>query len=658
MASSVAKRKPLSSLIPRLDDTCPQVMDEREVLAGLGDSNFAKKAEILDQLKAYARRNHGRLDFEDRRALFHVLRRTLSDSDSATRLQCMDFLSVIIPEFGPDLDDCMSEILPQLVCNFGNSKVTVKKSAIQTVHEYMNYTSDHSGAYTALIEYGLKNQDRRTATECLVALPLLLTPNLLSPHEDLFPLTKALAGRLEVSSNPEASPAVICLQRIRGVVGQSVFDEYLRNLSENQRATFVDAARNCTLSAGKGSDVSNLRKAKSAGHLPSNGVIDRGRSHDLQEGQNALDRGHTIAGTRAYVGNDLDYERTEYGFVPLSVLAKLQDQNNWRVRAQGIEELKSLMRQLTDPSSVLPHLGKLFGLLLDFLDDVNFKITVTSIHILGLLIAKLGPNVRPFLKPLGAALTNKLGDNKIVIRQENMKVLMQLMHILSPKAVLNVLTSSLQHRNSRVREETVNVVIAALLTFPSSDFDLPELTRAIAPALVDSKRRVRQAALEAFAVIAQAMGPGRLQPVVSAVDAIELTSGGDGVMAAIQARLARRQLPRMNEDGLVEYAIPMPSSGTIRGQSTSPRGADVEWVLAGTSGTGSADVGSARSTPGLNDSLNNAGPSPRRYFSAGKHRLPWEGDSLQVRHCKHNTLIYIYTDSVAERSGVVDWNRQ
>lgn len=86
----------------------------------------------------------------------------------------------------------------------------------------------------------------------------------------------------------------------------------------------------------------------------------------------------------------------------------------------------------------------------------------------------------------------------------------------------------------------------------------------------------------------------------------------------------------------------MPSSGTIRGQNNTPRGADIDWILAGTAGTGSADPsGPARSTPGLNDSLNMSGPSPRRFFSAGKNRLPWEGeqgrDGNQVRFANYFT---------------------
>lgn len=624
MASGVAKLKPLSSVITEPDEVLVQNMEENEVLAGLArSSDSARKTDILDELRANARRNGGRLQFVDRLSLFRVLQEALADPNSNTRLRCTEFLCEIIPEFGNDLDDCMTLVLPQLVSNIGDNQVSVKKSAIQTLHVYMKHSSQVSAVLNAIIDHGLESDDRRTRTESLVALPILIMPNL--AHEDLFTLTKALVGRLENSSRPESSPAVVSLERIKNVVGSSVFDNYLRRLPPDQQNVCLLALQNRSADPVQEMEAFGGRKAKSASHLNSNGII---TDVDHSDRDTVLDRGHTIAVTsNSDDFTDGGYGPLEYGFVPVSVMAKLKDQSNWRVRAQGIEELKTLMGQLTDTSPVYPNLGSLFALLLGFLDDVNFKIGVTSLQIIGLLVAKLGVGVRPVLKPLLLALSNRLGDNKIVIRQENMKVLMQLMQILSPKAVLSVLTTNLQHRNSRVREETVNVFIAALLTFPSSDFSLPDTTNSIAPALVDSKRRVRQAALEAFAVIAQAMGPGRIQPIIAAVDSVELNMGGEGVMGAITARLARRQLPRLNRDGLVEYAVPMPSSGTIRGQNNTPRGADIDWILAGTAGTGSADPsGTARSTPGLNDSWNMSGPSPRRFFSAGKNRLPWEGD--------------------------------
>lgn len=177
-----------------------------------------------------------------------------------------------------------------------------------------------------------------------------------------------------------------------------------------------------------------------------------------------------------------------------------------------------------------------------------------------------------------------------------------------------------------MREETLNVFIAALLTFPSNKFDLPQVTSYIAPALMDTKSRVRHAALEAFAVINQVLGPSNLQPLVSVVDKIELQVGGEGVMAAVQARFARRQLPKLNPDGLVAYAISLHSIGSAKvNANLSPRGADVEWILA--AGLASDCPLSARSTPGVNDSAAN---NTRHHLSAGKNRLPWEINKLTL----------------------------
>jgi hypothetical protein len=52
----------------------------------------------------------------------------------------------------------------------------------------------------------------------------------------------------------------------------------------------------------------------------------------------------------------------------------------------------------------------------------------------------------------------------------------------------------------------------------------------------------------------------------------------DNLIAAIKARLSRKQLPVVSQDGHVEYALRIPSN------STSPNylfGADVEWIVAG-----------------------------------------------------------------------------
>ncbi|KAJ7410504.1 Protein FAM179B [Pitangus sulphuratus] len=200
-----------------------------------------------------------------------------------------------------------------------------------------------------------------------------------------------------------------------------------------------------------------------------------------------------------------------------------------------------------------------------------------------------------------------------------------------PRAVLRLLLQErlLRHRSARLREELLNTCTAALLTYPGEQLDLPRLAAALAPALLDSKRRVRHAALEALAALAAAMGAGRTQELLGAVGAAELRAGGAGALLALQARLARKALPRLGEQGRVEYALPLPSAGRCRGRCHPP-GADTEWLLMG-SGTQSARCG----CPAGQEALRGPGSacagqavSPRRVLSAGrgKNKLPWESE--------------------------------
>ena len=144
---------------------------------------------------------------------------------------------------------------------------------------------------------------------------------------------------------------------------------------------------------------------------------------------------------------------------------------------------------------------------------------------------------------------------------------------------------------SVVREDVLNVVVFALLTFPSYEFDLKNIAATVVPTLVDPKRRVRQASQECVAILAAFMGPSKAAPLIRSIELLEdHFERGQGVLNAVQARLSRRQLPRITQDGLVEYSLQIPVSALRRaestGRSTTPvppqkYGADIDWILSG-----------------------------------------------------------------------------
>ncbi|XP_016154438.1 PREDICTED: protein FAM179B, partial [Ficedula albicollis] len=119
-----------------------------------------------------------------------------------------------------------------------------------------------------------------------------------------------------------------------------------------------------------------------------------------------------------------------------------------------------------------------------------------------------------------------------------------------------------------------------------------------------------------------ALGPGGSGALLRALDSVELRAGGAGVVRAVQARLARKVLPRLGEQGLVEYGVPLSPSGGRHRVAAEGR-ADTEWLLMGSR---SRSAHGHCGHPACRDPRR--GPSPRRVLSAGrgKNKLPWESE--------------------------------
>ena len=64
-------------------------------------------------------------------------------------------------------------------------------------------------------------------------------------------------------------------------------------------------------------------------------------------------------------------------------------------------------------------------------------------------------------------LIDKLGDNKVAVRQANGKLLAVLMNVLQPAVVLDALSPACMHGNWKVREAAVNSFIQVPLLPPS-----------------------------------------------------------------------------------------------------------------------------------------------------------------------------------------------
>ncbi|KAG3261145.1 TOG array regulator of axonemal microtubules 1, transcript variant X3 [Ictidomys tridecemlineatus] len=559
-------------------------------------------SEAFQALQAALPRRGGRLGFPRRKeALYRALGRVLVEGGSDEKRLCLQLLSDVLRGQGEagQLEEAFSlALLPQLVVSLREENPALRKDALQILHICLKRSSGQ--VLRTLIQQGLESTNSRLRASTALLLPILLTPEDLLLGLDLTEVIISLARKLgDQEIEEESEVAFSALQQIGERLGQERFQSYISRLPSALRRHY-----NRRLESQFGSQVPYYLELEASG-FPED----------------------SVPCAVALCNSNL-----KFGIIPQELHSRLLDQEDYKNRTQAVEELKQVLGKFNPSSTPHSSLVGFISLLYNLLDDSNFKVVHSTLQVLHLLVIRLGEQVQQFLGPVIAASVKVLADNKLVIKQEYMKIFLKLMKEVGPQQVLCLLLEHLKHKHSRVREEVVNICICSLLTYPSEDFDLPKLSFDLAPALVDSKRRVRQAALEAFAVLASSMGSGKTSILFKAVDTIELQDNGDGVMNAVQARLARKTLPRLTEHGFVEYAILMPSSAQGRSNHLA-HGADTDWLLAGNR------TQSAHSLCGdhTRDSMQMYGSySPtvctRRVLSAGKgkNKLPWENEQPGV----------------------------
>jgi len=116
--------------------------------------------------------------------------------------------------------------------------------------------------------------------------------------------------------------------------------------------------------------------------------------------------------------------------------------------------------------------------------------------------------------------------------------------------------------------------IFALMTFPGTCFDISLLTTQAVYSLLNRKRRVRQAALEVLAVLADISSIKEVLTIVSeTTDGVEL---GPMVLEATSVRLSRLQLPIVTPDSGVLFVFNQTDPPGAR-----RFGADVDWIHQG-----------------------------------------------------------------------------
>ena len=327
----------------------------------------------------------------------------------------------------------------------------------------------------------------------------------------------------------------------------------------------------------------------------------------------------------------LEEEELYLGLVPMQVLNQLQDDASPNNRIDGIQQFLLALDGATESQLKLEAtVTNIVAMVMEQLNQTHAEVIQLGLELVNKLVEKIGKRILTYLNIVVPSLILKIATNRhIANKQTGTRVMVNLLRNVLPQQVVSLIASfGVPHRSSRIREESINLLMVALLTCRGGGgINLLALVPVLCPCLVDPKQKVRQATLEAFALVAGLVAEGDLHQVVSAVASLErkMPSMTAGVMSAFQSRLSREKLPHLNSYGLVEHVV---SVADMRGPF-SVKGADVNWILAAVESSNGRLAGrkpEGREEKPVVTLRKTSVATPRSFHSSASRRLPWVQD--------------------------------
>ncbi|KAH0539608.1 hypothetical protein KQX54_006099 [Cotesia glomerata] len=254
-----------------------------------------------------------------------------------------------------------------------------------------------------------------------------------------------------------------------------------------------------------------------------------------------------------------------------------ESEEDWRARVRGFERVASALRSPSALIAIEPRLGSLLHAVLGC--ERSCRVAAAGMAVARVVVFGVSEEaLKRWLPQVAWGLTRQGGPNAAQIARIAMRK-------LSPALFLEQLLQPhcIDARNAKTRENALQLLIFSLDQFPSTEFKVENVANKVALMVGDRRRRVRQAALDTLAVLAQIYEPEEVLQAGQRA-AKQLKESSD-MVAAIRARLARKSLPTVTPDGLVVYGLQISPTVQIA------NGPDVDWIVAG---SGSVSPGTGR----------------------------------------------------------------
>ncbi|KAL9641842.1 hypothetical protein ABK040_011827 [Willaertia magna] len=164
---------------------------------------------------------------------------------------------------------------------------------------------------------------------------------------------------------------------------------------------------------------------------------------------------------------------------------------------ERIQTLQLLSQSILDIA--LDDIGLLMDALRPTLKDINFKVCEASLNFLNDFLGHIdGKIFQPFFSEFINLVTERLGDNKSIVREKAFDVILQIGKRCNPKDTFLALREGFLHKNWKVREGVCLCFIKFIQTFGPKSIPILKILPDIESSLEDSISGVRETAILAI----------------------------------------------------------------------------------------------------------------------------------------------------------------
>ncbi len=198
-----------------------------------------------------------------------------------------------------------------------------------------------------------------------------------------------------------------------------------------------------------------------------------------------------------------------FGFLDEAIVDQLGENCSWKDRTSAVEAIESRLNTILQSEKkvdFLPYSTSFLGFIIQFISDINFKISLTTVKMIAKLLCINNINFKKYYTQLVTALIEKLADSKVVIRHSVMKCCSLLIAQSKNSQFAFQAMRYLQHGNWHVREGALSLIAHCLLvTTQKDDTPLqmnPSLFKDLCMMLkLEDKQKIQDNIIDVFSLV-------------------------------------------------------------------------------------------------------------------------------------------------------------